>query len=183
MFLRLCGIRLYGVRSVATLLWPAILFPQTAIHFDQTANFANYRTYSWATAGPPDHFWSDEFKAAADRRLAAKGWQRVDSSADVRMLGSSRTSTQPEFLGRERTIERADGAIVTLPPQVEFKGKVTLFIDVYNAQLTKVIWQGSFTETLSGNKSKNEKRLSRALGKLLQRFPPSSAAEGSASKH
>jgi len=73
-------------------------------------------------------------------------------------------STQPEVLGRDCVIERADGAIVTLPPQVEFKGKVTLFIDVYEARLTKVIWKGACTETLSGNTSKDEERLERAVG-------------------
>ena len=165
-------LRLYGIRSLATLLWPVFLFSQTAIHDDQSVNFANYHTYSWAKAGP-DRFWNDGLKAVVDRHLAAQGWQRVDSGADVHILGASRTFTQPEVLGQDRTIERADGAIVTLPPQVEFKGKVTLFIDVYDAQLTKVIWKGVCTETLSGNTSEDEKRLERAVGKLLKRFPPS----------
>jgi hypothetical protein len=166
---------LIGLRCIRLLpfLWPVLLFPQTVIHYDQSVDFAKFHTYLWAKAGAPDRFWTDELKATVDRQLAVQGWRQLNTGADVHIVGSSGTSTQSEVLGRPRTIETADGAIITVPPQMELKRKVTLFLDVFDARLTKAIWHVSCIETLSGNTGKTEKRLERAVSKALQRFPPS----------
>jgi Domain of unknown function (DUF4136) len=163
-----------GLRCIRLLpfLWPVLLLPQTVVHYDQSVDFAKFHTYSWAMAGAPDRFWTDELKAAVDRQLAAKGWLRLNTGADVHIVGSSRTSTESDVLGRPRTVETAEGAIITVPPQVELKRKVTLFLDVFDARLTKTIWHVSCIETLSGNTGKTEKLLERAASKALRRIPP-----------
>jgi Domain of unknown function (DUF4136) len=52
---------------------------QVKTDYDRSANFAQYKTYSWEHVKTQDALDVDRIKSAAHAALAAKGWTQVDS--------------------------------------------------------------------------------------------------------
>ena len=158
----------HDIHKLAIFLSPLLLSAQSATD----ENLAGHHTYIWATA-PDDRLWSKPLEAAVDRQLTAKGWRKVDASADTRLVGSDATDIHPVAMGSVRTIERADGVVIDVPPQVERKGEATLHLTFFDMRSNKVIWRSTADAKLSGSSRKDEKRMEEALTKALQALPPS----------
>jgi hypothetical protein len=60
---------------------------QVTTDYDRSANFAEYKTYSWLHVKTRDPLNADRIKHAVNAALAAKGWTQVDSGADVSIVG------------------------------------------------------------------------------------------------
>jgi hypothetical protein len=56
---------------------------QVKTDYDRSANFAQYKTYSWEHVKTQDALDVDRIKSAVNTALAAKGWTQVDSGGDV----------------------------------------------------------------------------------------------------
>ena len=67
---------------------------QVKTDYDRSANFAQYKTYSWEHVKTKDSLDVDRIKNAVNAALAAKGWNRVDSSADVCIVAIEITRDQ-----------------------------------------------------------------------------------------
>ena len=80
MKLRNCCLLVVGVWLVLT---AAAFSREVRVDFDHHANFAQFKTYSFAKVETPDPLWDDRVKDAIDRALSAKGWTRVPSGGDV----------------------------------------------------------------------------------------------------
>jgi hypothetical protein len=55
--------------------------------YDRSANFAQYKTYSWEHVKTNDSLDIDRIKNAVNPALAAKGWTQVDAGGLWRRLG------------------------------------------------------------------------------------------------
>src|SRR5229473_8260031 len=53
---------------------------------DHSANFAQYKTYSWEKVKTKDPLDVDRIKSSVNAALAAKGWTQMDSGGDVSIL-------------------------------------------------------------------------------------------------
>jgi Domain of unknown function (DUF4136) len=56
--------------------------------------------------------------------------------------------------------------------QVENYPVGSLVLDFYDARTKQLIWRGVSSEALSNNPEKNEKKLDKAVDKMLEHFPP-----------
>src|SRR5580693_2697588 len=56
---------------------------QVKTDYDRTANFAQYKTYSWEQVKTKDPLDVDRIESAVNAALAAKGWTQVNSGGDV----------------------------------------------------------------------------------------------------
>jgi hypothetical protein len=54
--------------------------------YDRSANFSQYKTYSWEKVQTKDPFLVDRIKAVVNNTLAAKGWTMVPSGGDVEVF-------------------------------------------------------------------------------------------------
>ena len=70
---------------------------QVKTDYDRSANFAQYKTYSWEHVKTKDSLDVDRIKNAVNTALAAKGWNQVESSADVRIVAIEITRDQQTF--------------------------------------------------------------------------------------
>ena len=62
----------------------AIAFaPDVSVDYDHNTDFARLHTYSWIGVNASSSLWQDRITRAVDAELTAKGWQRVESGADV----------------------------------------------------------------------------------------------------
>jgi len=82
--------------SIATLFVfiTASFADQVKTDFDHSANFAQYKTYSWEKIQTKDPLMVDRIKDAVNASLTARGWTQVDSGGDVSVVAMEITRNQ-----------------------------------------------------------------------------------------
>jgi hypothetical protein len=59
---------------------------QVKTDYDRSANFAQYKTYSWEHVKTKDPLNVGRIKHAVNAALSARGWTQMDSGADVSIV-------------------------------------------------------------------------------------------------
>jgi len=149
--------------AISFLFASALSAQQVKTHYDRSANFAQYKTYSWEQVKTRDPLDVDRIKSAVNAALAAKGWTRVESGGDVSIVAIE-----------EGWRWRGFGAF---GPTTDTYEDRTLIVDLFDTQTKTLLWRGSSTETLSNNSDKNIKNLDKGVEKLFQKFPPGSSKQ------
>src|SRR5277367_1203901 len=67
---------------------------QVKIDYDRSADFGQYKTYSWEQVKTQDPLNVERIKNAVNADLAAKGWTMVDSGGDVSIVAMEITHNQ-----------------------------------------------------------------------------------------
>jgi hypothetical protein len=145
-------------------------------------DFSKYRTYQWVTIedGPhPDQILDEEIRRAIDSQLVAKGFTKVDNGK-VDLLVSYRA-----VLDRERQWNAygwrdggpwgmLGGGMASGTATSSTINVGTLVLDIYDPSDNQLVWSGYATQTLNPSKrqEKNQKKLDKAMEKLLKDFPP-----------
>ena len=82
--------------SIGTLLLFAAVSPaqQVKTDYDRSANFSQYKTYSWQKVQTQDPLWVDRIKAAVNATLQAKGLTPVESGGDIAIVALEMTRNQ-----------------------------------------------------------------------------------------
>jgi hypothetical protein len=162
--------------SIVTLfVFVAALFAeQVKTDYDHSANFGQYKTYSWEKVQTKDPLMVDRIKYAVNAALTAKGWTQVDSGGDVSVVAMEITKNQQTlntfydgFGGGWRWGGFGDATTTTETYRVG-----TLVVDLFDAKAKNLIWRGSSSDTLSDNADKNTKNLDKGVQKMFKHFPP-----------
>src|SRR5438270_903318 len=141
--------------------------------YDHSANFANYKTYSWGKLQTANSIWDARVKAAVDSQLAAKGLTEVPSGGDVTVTAFGKTKTEQTlntfydgFPGRRWS---GFGDATTTVDNYKVG---TLVVDLFDGSSQNLVWRGLATDTLSSNPDKNTKKLGGDVHKMFEHFPP-----------
>src|SRR5580698_8250070 len=67
---------------------------QVKTDWDRSANFGQYRTYSWERVSTRDPLMVDRIKSAVNAVLTSKGWTEVPSGADAAVVAIETTHNQ-----------------------------------------------------------------------------------------
>src|SRR5258708_5369096 len=168
---------IFASAGITFLFAAATWAQQVKTDFDRTADFAQYKTYSWEKVQTPDPLWVDRIKQAVNASLAAKGLTPVDSGGDVAVVAMETTQNQNTlntfydgFGGGWRW--RGMGGMGDATTTVETYKVGTLVIDLFDANSKKLIWRGSSSDTLSDKSDKNIKTLDKGVKKMFDHFPP-----------
>jgi Domain of unknown function (DUF4136) len=150
---------------------------QVKTDYDHSANFGQYKTYSWEKVQTKDPLLVDRIKNAVNSTLAAKGWTLVPSGGDVEVFAIETTQNQQTldtfyngFGGGRRW--GGFGGFGDATTTVETYKVGTLVVDLFDAKTEKVIWRSSSSDTLSDKADKNTKNLDKGVNKMFQHFPP-----------
>src|SRR6476660_1958243 len=87
-------------RSVLVLMGMMLLFAgkmlagQVKTDYDRSANFGQYKTYSWEKVKTQNPLDADRIKSAVNASLGAKGWTMVDSGGDISIVAMEITKDQ-----------------------------------------------------------------------------------------
>jgi hypothetical protein len=142
--------------------------------YDHSANFGQYKTYSWEKVQAQDPLLVDRIKDAVNSTLAAKGWTLVPSGGEAEVFAIETTQDQQSldtfyngFGGGRRW-----GGFGDATTTVETYKVGTLVVDLFDAKTEKLIWRSSSSDTLSDNADKNTKNLGKGVNKMFQHFPP-----------
>jgi Domain of unknown function (DUF4136) len=176
------------IKNVVFLLIGMIVFAGTAsaqqvkTDFDRSANFTQYKTYSWEQVKTKDALDAGRIKSAVNAALAAKGWTQVDSGGDVSIVAMEITKNQQTLntfydgFGGGWGYRRFGGGGFGEATTTTDTYKVgTVVVDLFDTKTKQLIWRGSESDTLSNNSDKNIKNLDKGVEKMFKKFPPGSS--------
>jgi len=155
---------------------------QVKTDYDRSANFGQYKTYSWEQVKTRDPLYVDRIKSAVNAALAQKGWTQVNSGGDVSIVAMEVTHDQQTLntfydgFGGGWGWRRFGGAGFGDATTTTETYKVgTLVVDLFDTKTKQLIWRGSSSDTLSNNSNKNIQNLDKGVEKLFKQFPPGSS--------
>ena len=155
----------------------ASLAQQVKTDYDRSANFGQYKTYSWQSVRTSDPLMIDRIKSAINAALVAKGWAEVPSGGNTALVAIETTRDQQTldtfydgFGGGWRW--RGFGGFGEATTTTETYKVGTLVVDIFDANSKNLIWRGSASDTLSNNSDKNIKELDKSVSKMFKGFSP-----------
>jgi Domain of unknown function (DUF4136) len=155
---------------------------QVKTDYDRSADFGQYKTYSWEHVKTQDPLDVDRIKTAVNAALAAKGWTQVESGSDVSIVAVEITRNQQTLntfydgLGGGWGWRRFGGGGFGEATTTTETYKVgTVVVDLFDTKSKQLIWRGAASDTLSNNSNKNIKNLDKGVEKMFKQFPPGSS--------
>jgi hypothetical protein len=155
---------------------------QVKTDYDRSANFAQYKTYSWEKVKTKDALDVDRIKSAVNAAFAAKGWNQVDSGGDVSIIAVEMTQNEQTlntfydgFGGGWGWRRFGGGGFGEATTTTDTYKVGTVVIDLFDTKTKQLIWRGSASDTLSNNSDKNIKNLAKGVDKMFKHFPPDSS--------
>jgi len=152
---------IFGSIAMAIFLATSLFAGDVKTDYDRSANFNQYKTYSWGNVQTQEALLVDRIKSAVDEALAAKGWRQVASGGDVSL-------TATEFTEDQQILNNHDDNITT----TETYQVGSLVVEMFDTRTAKLIWRGSSSDTLSSKPDKNIKNLDKGVQKMFKNFPP-----------
>src|SRR6266566_8029516 len=86
--------KIFASVGIALLAATASFAQQVKTDYDRSADFGQYKTYSWEKVQTKDPLLVERIKNAVNAALAAKGWTQVDSDGDVSVVAMEITQNQ-----------------------------------------------------------------------------------------
>jgi len=155
---------------------------QVKTDYDRTADFGQYKTYSWEQVKTQDPLFVDRIKNSVNAALAAKGLTQVDSGGDVSIVAIEITRNQQTlntfydgFGGGWGWRRFGGGGFGEATTTTETYKVGTLIVDLFETKTKKLLWRGTSSDTLSNNSDKNIKNLDKGVEKMFKQFPPASS--------
>jgi hypothetical protein len=116
--------------------------------YSHSADFSQYKTYSWLKVNAGDSLWADRIQHAVDMELMAKGWSVMPSGGDVSVSAFGTTKTQPSMQtfydglggGWGWRGFGGEGIATTTVTNQEIG---TLNLDLFDSHSKMLIWRGT----------------------------------------
>ena len=168
--------------GMALLFAGAVSARQVKTDYDRSANFGQYKTYSWEQVKTKDTLDVDRIKNAVNVALMAKGWTQVESGGDVSIVAMEITRNQETlntfydgFGGGWGWRRFGGGGFGEATTTTETYKVGTVVVDLFDTKTKQLIWRGATSDTLSNNSDKNIKNLDKGVEKMFKNFPPGSS--------
>jgi len=140
-------------------------------------DFSKYKTYKWVRipgTEQPNQILDQQIKMAVDTSLGTKGLTKTDDDNADLYVAYQVSIAQQEQWNTYGTGGgwRFGGGMTTVTSTTIQIG--TLGLDFYDPSPKQLLWRGQASKTLnpSNDPKKNQKRLNKAVAKLLKNFPP-----------
>jgi hypothetical protein len=154
---------------------------QVKTDYDRSADFSQYKTYSWEKVHIQNDLWVDRIKAAVNSALTAKGWTQVESGGTVSIMAMEMTQSHQTLntyydnfgggWGWRGWGGLGDGFGESTTTANTYRVG-TLVVDLFDSNTKKLVWRGSSSDALSDKSVKNIKSLDKGVEKMFEHFPP-----------
>jgi hypothetical protein len=154
--------------------------------YNPQADFSRYSTYAWLPApqtGDPrvdNAILEGRIKTAVDQTLAERGYGQVAADQATFWVGYHLSiEGQMDVTSVNSYYGYGWGPWYYGPSyqdtQVRYYDQGTLLIDIVDAQVKELVWRGTAEAEVQRemNPEKRQQRVNEAVGKILDRFPPS----------
>jgi DNA-directed RNA polymerase beta subunit len=136
--------------------------PQLTTDMAHNVNFADYKTFDWASTHPQGGINSVQYQrilADISARLAAKGYQH-HKPADLTMALT---------LGKRQKVDIDTWNHYGYHDAYVYnEGQIS--VDAFDSKTKRAVWHGQITDTINPKKP-DPQRLQAALDKLMEQFP------------
>jgi hypothetical protein len=136
--------------------------PQLTTDMAHDVNFANYKTFNWASTHPQGGINSVQY-------------QRIIADVSSRLAGKGYTHHTPADLTMALTLGKRQKVDIDTwnhygyhDSYVYNEGQISL--DAFDAKTKRAVWHGQITDTINPKKP-DPARLQAALDKLMEQFP------------
>jgi hypothetical protein len=171
--------KIFASVGIVALFATASFAQQVKTDYDRSANFSQYKTYSWEKVQTQDQLWVDRIKDAVNAALTAKGLTPVESGGDIAIVAIEMTKNQQTlntfydgFGGGWGWRRGGFGGFGDATTTVDNYKVGTLVVDLFAANTKTLLWRGSASDTLSDKSDKNIKNLDKGVQKMFDHFPP-----------
>ena len=167
--------RMLASAGIALLSATVLFAQQVKTDYDRSADFSQYKTYSWEKVQTQDPLWVNRIKEAVNADLTAKGCMAVESGGNVAIVAMDMTknhqslNTYYDGFGGGWGWGGGFGDATTTTENYKVG---TLVVDLFDANTKKLIFRGSSSDTLSDKSDKNIKNLDKGVQKMFDHFPP-----------
>lgn len=152
---------------------------QVKIDFDHGADFTRYHTYMWgAIQKSPEvsQLGEQRINASIDEGLASRGLRRVEANADLVVTYHAAVKQQMQLTtynsgGYGWGWGGGSGISTTTEDQIPVG---TLVVDLLDPHQRQLVYRATATDTLSSKPEKNQKKLTKAVKKMFEKYPPGS---------
>jgi hypothetical protein len=158
--------------------------------FDKDKDFSKYKTYKWVAikgADLPDDLTSKKITSAIDAELAAKGMTKTEGdTADLYIGYQTAIGQEKEFTSYNTGWGYGAGwgggwygggmASTTTYGSTSTVYVGQLDVSIYDPAQKQLVWRGVATKTLDpkAKPEKKQKNITKAVQKLLKKYPPQS---------
>ena len=155
---------------------------KVVIDYDNTADFSQYRTFSYEVGSPytENPLVDRRIVAAIERHLTQEGLQKVDSNADLHVTYHAATGQQSEYYTTGYGYGVGPGwrwggygAAGSTTREVTYTVG-TLVVDVWDASDKQLIFRGSASGTVSEDPSKSTENINKVMAQIFENYPPGS---------
>jgi len=158
--------------------------------FDKDKDFSKYKTYKWVPikgADLPDELTQKALTSAIDTELAAKGMTKTDSdNADVLVGYQTALGQEKEYTSYNTGWGYGPGwgggwygygggmSSTTTYGSTSTVYVGQLDVSMYDPAAKQLVWRGVATKTLDpkAKPEKKQKNITKAVAKLLKKYPP-----------
>ena len=173
--------------ALALLLAGCATYPTVQTDFDPAADFANYRSYSWAPLKVPagmNPLLFRRVQASIDRSLAARGYQQSAASdfiIDFTVVEKDRAQIYddywPHYGGGWGGWGWGPGWGPGYPSiDIDYYTQRSIVIDIYDGSDRRAVWHGTVKK--NGDQDRIDyAKLDGAVDAVLSRFPPSAGPQ------
>src|ERR1700675_5037369 len=85
---------IFASAGIVFLFATASFAQQVKTDYDRSADFSQYKTYSWEKVQTQDPLWVNRIKDAVNAALTAKGWTLVESGGSVVIIAMETTQNR-----------------------------------------------------------------------------------------
>lgn len=155
-------------------------------HIERGLSFSDYVTFEW---GPPDNlpvgdprldnnpFFNDYLQGAIEKRLAAKGYERVlTGQPDLLVHYHASVNQKVDVYDVDTRYGYCYG---NCEAQIVDYEQGTLIIDIVDARTSKVVWRGWAQDVMNGvidNQDRLEKQVEEGVTRMMRQLPAGGAA-------
>ena len=167
--------KIFAAVGIALVLATGSFAQQVKTDYDRSADFSQYKTYSWEKVQTQDPLWVGRIKEAVNPALTAKGLTAVESGGDIAIVAIEMTKNQQSlntFYNGFGGGWRWGGGFGDETTTVDNYKVGTLVVDLFAANGKKLIWRGSASDALADKSDKNIKNLDKGVQKMFSHFPP-----------
>lgn len=169
--------RLTSLVMAATLLLCGLALGQDVrSNYMPGTDFSKYHSYKWISiegGQHPNQIMDAEIRQAVDAQLASKGLTKTaDEKADLYVGYQIAVDQEKQWNGfgmggglRWGGMAQATSSTINIG---------NLVLDMYDPSTKQLVWTGNASKTIdpSSSQDKNQKRLAKAMEKLLKNYPP-----------
>ncbi len=175
----------FAIAVLASSLVACASTPTVKTDYDSAANFASYKTYSWAIrpqASSP--LVQQRVMAGINARLQAKGLRETPQGGDIALAAhimASQRQTLDTFytgsgMGGWGWRGGWGGGMGSATTTVRTYDVGTLVVDMFDTRTQQAVWRGTASGTVPNSPAKVNAAIEAGLDKLFAAYPPGATA-------